>query len=97
LGKFRLARIAAIGASCGEQLPDHLAMAGGAGILVDGLAIPVDAEPGEAVENGVDRGLGGALAIGVLDPQQHTAAAAAGVEPVEQRGARSPDMEKASR
>ena len=48
----------------------------------------------EPVENGVDGGLRGALAVGVLDSQQHLAAAAAGVEPVEQRGARAADMQK---
>ena len=38
-----------------------------------------------------------ALAVGVLDPQQHLAAAAARVEPVEQRGAGAADVEEAGR
>src|SRR5260221_9317739 len=70
-------------------------MALGARELVDGLAVPIQAEPGESIEDGLDRSLRGALAVGVLDPQQHLPAAPAGIEPVEQRGARPPDMQKA--
>ena len=51
----------------------------------------------EPVEDRVDRRLGRALAVGVLDPQQHLAAASARVEPVEQRGAGAADMEEAGR
>ena len=97
LVEFLLGRVAAIGLACGQQLLGHLAVAGGAGELVDDLAVPVDAEPGEPVEDGVDRRLGGALTVGVLDPQQHLAAAAARIEPVEQRGAPAADMQKAGR
>ena len=57
----------------------------------------VEPEPVQAVEDRVDRRLGRALAVGVLDPQQHLAAAAARVEPVEQRGAGAADMEEAGR
>jgi hypothetical protein len=46
----------------------------GAGVLVRRLAVPVEAEPGQAVEDGRDRRLGRALAVGVLDPEQHPAA-----------------------
>src|SRR5207249_3559771 len=91
-----LARVAAIGAPSREQLLGYLAVPDSAGKLEDDVAVPIDAEPGKAVNDGVDRGLGRALAVGILDPQQHLAAAPARVEPVEQRSARSPDMEKAS-
>src|SRR5262245_4148422 len=47
------------------------------------------------MEDGVNRGLRGPLAVGVLDPQQHFSTAPAGVKPVEQGGARSPDMQEA--
>src|SRR5262249_14748498 len=78
-----------------QQRLRHLAVALGARELVDGLTVPIQAEPGEPIEDGLDRSLRGALAVGVLDPQQHLPAAPAGVEPVEQRRARPPDMQKA--
>src|SRR5262249_21895594 len=68
-----------------------------AGELVDGFAVPSDAEPAEPVQDRVDRGLRGALAVGVLDAQQHLAAASPRVEPVEQRGAGASDVEEAGR
>ena len=63
--------------------------------MVDGVAVPMETEPSEPIENGVDRGLSGAFAVGILDPQQHFSAAPAGIEPVEQRGPRPPDVQKA--
>jgi hypothetical protein len=89
--------IAAVGLAAGEQLFRHLAVARGPGELVDDLAVPIELEPFQAVQDGVDRLLGRSLPVGVLDPQQHLAAELAGVEPVEQRRAGSPDMEKAGR
>src|ERR1700685_59740 len=64
------------------------------GKLIDNLAVPADAEPVEPVEDGVDGGLRRALAVGVLDAQQHLAATAASIEPIEQSGAGAADMEK---
>ena len=72
-------------------------MALGARELADRLAVPVEAEPRQPVEDRVDRGLGRALAVGVLDAQQELAAGVAGVEPVEQRGARAADVQEAGR
>ena len=43
----------------------------------------------------LDGGLGGALAVGILDAQQELAAGVAGVEPIEQRRARPADMQVA--
>ena len=91
------ARVTAIGAAGREQLLGDLAMALGALELADRLAVPVQAEPFEPVENRVDRGLRRALAIGVLDAQQERAAEALGVEPVEQSRARAADMQEAGR
>ncbi len=54
-------------------------------------------EPVEAVENGGDRRIGRALAVGILDAQQETAAVPARIEPVEQCGSRSADMQEAGR
>src|SRR5262249_25045173 len=97
LGELLGGRVAVIGLALRQQLLRHLAMARGTGELVDRLPVPRDAEPGEPLEDRVDCGLGRALAVGVLDPQQHLAATAARVEPVEQRRARSADVEEAGR
>jgi hypothetical protein len=70
-------------------------VAGGTAELVDDIAVPIEFEPFQSVEDCGDGRLSRALAIGILDPQQHLAAALFGVEPVEQRGSGSPDMEKA--
>ncbi|MEY9709268.1 hypothetical protein ABIF03_001410 [Bradyrhizobium elkanii] len=72
-------------------------MAGGAAELVDDLAVPIELEPLQAVQDGVDRLLGRAFTVGVLDPEQHLAAELPGIEPVEQRGAGTSDMEEAGR
>jgi hypothetical protein len=87
--------VAAIGAAGGEHLHGRLAMTVGARELAHRLAVPVETEPFEAVEDGVDGFRGGAFAVGVLDAEQELAAGLAGVEPVEQRGARPADMQEA--
>lgn len=94
-GHFLQRRIAAIGLAFGKQLLGDLAVARGAAELVDDVAVPIEPEPVEPVEDGVDRRLGRAFAVGVLDPQQHLATTAACIEPVEQRGARASNMEEA--
>jgi hypothetical protein len=61
--------------------------------LVDGLAVPRQAEPPDLVED-VVRQLGPvALGVGVLDAQQHRAAGAPRLEPVEQQRARVAHVE----
>ena len=80
-----------------QQLLRDLGMAGREMGLEIGLAVPVEAEPAHAVEDRVDRRLGGAGLVGILDPQQEAAAMVAGVEPVEQGGAGAADMEEAGR
>ena len=91
------ARVAAVGVAHGQELLGHFAVPGGARELVDRFAVPIDAEPSQPVEDGVDGSLRRAFAVGVLDPQQHFPAAAAGVKPVEQRGARPADMQESGR
>ena len=49
-------------------------MAVGALKLADRLAVPIEPEPFEPVNGRIDRGVGGALAVGVLDAQQELAA-----------------------
>src|SRR3546814_7994473 len=61
------------------------------------VAIPVEPEPAHPVEDRVDRGLGGAGAVGILDAQQEIAAVVAREQPVEQRGARAADLEETRR
>ncbi len=78
----------------GKELFGNLAVAGDAGILVDDFAIPGDAEPSEPVQDRRNRRLRRTLAVGVLDPQQHLAAATTRIKPIEQRGPRAPDVEK---
>jgi len=95
--EFLLACVAAIGVARGEHLLDDLAVALGARELADRLAVPFEPEPGEPVEDRLDRRFCGAFAVGVLDPEQEFAAQALGVEPVEQRRARAADMEEAGR
>ena len=93
--QFLRGGVAAVGLAAGEQLLGDLAMAGGAAELVDDVAVPIELQPFQPVEDRRDRRLGRALAVGVLDPQQHLAAGLLGVEPVEQRGAGAADMEEA--
>ena len=57
-----------------EQLLDRLAVAVGAPGLEDGLAVPVDAEPPQRLEDLLDVLGGRALAVGVLDPQHELGA-----------------------
>ncbi len=57
------------------------------GELEDRSLVSLEAQPVQAVEDGLDGGLGGALAVGVLDTQQELAAAAFRIQPVEKCGA----------
>ena len=72
-------------------------MAFGALELADRLAVPIEAQPFEPVENRVHRLLRRTFAVGVLDAQQEFAVAVLGEEPVEQRRARAADMQEAGR
>ena len=78
-----------------RERPTIGAVALGAGELEDHVAVPVEAEPGQAVEDRVDRALGGALPVGILDAQQHLPAGVAGVEPVKQGRAGPADVQVA--
>ena len=75
----------------------RLAMALDARELADRLAVPFQAEPGKTIDDRLNRRLGRALAVGVLDAQQEPPAEALGVEPVEQRRARAANVQKAGR
>ena len=72
----------------------HLPVEGQAlGLLVQ--LIPAQVEPAQPFEDGVQRRLGVALDIGIVDAQDHDAAVAAGEEPVKDEGTRAPDVQKA--
>jgi hypothetical protein len=86
-----------VGLALGQHLPGDLGVPVGTLELVGDLAVPIEAEPAEAVEDRRNGGLGGAGAIGVLDAQLVPAAVVPGEQPVEQRGAGATDMEVAGR
>lgn len=95
--EFLRSRVAAIGLAPGQQGFGNLAVARGAAVLIDDLAIPIEFEPPQPIQDCGDGRFGRPFPIGILDPQQHLAAAAARVKPVEQRGASPSNMEKAGR
>jgi len=51
--------------------------------------------PFHAVEDLLDGGIGGALQIGILDPQDELTAVPARLQPAEQRGPQPTDVQKA--
>src|SRR2546427_8399035 len=59
--------------------------------LKDWLLVPVEAEPGEAVEDDAGVLVRGAFLVGVFDAEQELAARVAGEEPVEEGGAGAAD------
>ena len=93
--QFLRRRIATIGFAFGHQFFGHLAVTRGAGELVEHIAVPVQPHPGHAIEDGGHRFGGGALAVGVFDAQEKSAAGVAGIEPIEQSGAGATDMQHA--
>jgi hypothetical protein len=96
-GELGLAHVAAIGVAAGEHFVGDLGVARLELRLVIFVAVPVEAEPFQAVQYDVDRLLGRPRRVGVLDPQQGAPAMVAGVEPAEQAGAGIADMEEAGR
>ena len=91
------AGVTAIGRAFGEHFVHDLAVPGGALELADRVAVPVEPEPLEPIEDRVDGGLRRALAVRVLDPQKEGPAEPSRVEPVEQGRARPADVEEPGR
>ncbi len=84
----------AIGKALGEDGFGLLAVQGEAfGLLV--LFVPVEAQPAQALEDGLDAGFGVALDIGVVEAQDHGSVVVAGIEPIEDKGARAADVQEA--
>ena len=94
-GKLLRARITAIGLAFGRSCSGGLAVTRGAGELIDGLAVPVELEPAQPVEDGEDGAFRGPRPVRVLDAEQHRSTLGLGIEPIEQRRARAADMQKA--
>ena len=95
LGKLFGGGITFIGLAEPNEFFRYLPMPRSAAILRDRLSLPVEAEPGQAVENCRRGRLGRSLAVGILDAQQHRAPGMAGIQPVEQRGSGSANMQVA--
>ena len=84
----------AIGKALGEDGFGLPAVQGKAfGLLV--LFVPVETQPAQALEDGLDAGLGVALDVGVVQAQDHGAVIVAGKEPIEDKGARAADVQEA--
>ena len=96
-GQLLLGHVAAIGGAALEQPVGDLGVARPELRLVIFVPVPIEAEPAHPVEDRVDRLLGRARLVGVLDPQQELAAVVAGEQPVEQRRARAADVQEAGR
>jgi hypothetical protein len=92
-----LAGVAAVGVALGQKFVDDRPVPLDARELVDDVAIPLQAEPVEPVDDRVDGVRSRALAVGVLDAQQHPPAEAPRIEPVEQGRARAADVQKTGR
>jgi hypothetical protein len=90
-----LAGIAAVGGAGVEHGAGGLGVPFVARRLAHRLAVPAEAEPSQAVEDRLRRLRRRAGAVGVLDPEQEAAAEVAGMQPVEERGPRTADVEKA--
>ncbi len=70
-----------------------LAMQGEAfGLLV--FLVPTEVEPAQTVEDGVDGGVGVALDVGIIEPQHHGSSVVTGVEPVENKGSGTANVQK---
>jgi hypothetical protein len=86
-----------IGHALGQQPPGRLHVQGSALELEHRRLLGGEAQPAQPVEDRVDRLLGGALPVGILDPQQVPPAMVAGKEPVEEGRPGTPDVQVTGR
>src|SRR5205823_14958308 len=82
-----------VGFPLGEQLVRHFLVPFDARALEYGLLVPIEAEPGEAVEDHPCVLLRRASLVGVLDAEQELPAHMARVEPIEESGPSAADVE----
>ncbi len=92
LGQFFLGGKTVIGRSVRNHLFGDFLVAGSALKLRNRLTVPIKAEPGKAVQNCIHRIGRIALAVRILDAQQHLAAIGPGKQPVEKRRARAANV-----
>ena len=95
LGEFLGRAVAPVGLALREQLLGDFAVPVGVVRLVGLVPVPIECKPAQAVENGLYGLVGGALAVGILDPQQELPAVMLREEVVEERRARPADMQEA--
>src|SRR5207249_9836204 len=86
---------AAVGPTAGEQRFGARGVEVQPGALVDGSLVRVEMEPGEGVEDRLDRFGGRAFRIGVLDAKDEASAVVSREEVVEERRAGAADVEVA--
>src|SRR5262249_10577834 len=77
-----------------EQLRDDFPITVEAPRLVIGSLVLSEVEPHHALQDCLNRGIGGALAIGVFDTQHEIPAMVAGIQPRVERGAGATDVEE---
>src|SRR5699024_8523236 len=87
-----LAFVGVVGLAFGQQLFGDLAVTIRAFGLVERPQVVREAQPGHAVDDRPDGGVGGALAVGILDAQDELAAPAPRLQPGVQRGARAANV-----
>jgi hypothetical protein len=68
----------------------------GTGELEDRFGVPIESQPLQSVENGVDGGLGRTGAIRVFDTQKELSTVVSSEQPIEQRGTGAANMQEAS-
>src|SRR5580692_8697505 len=86
----------AIGEALGEDCFSLLAMEGETFRLLI-LFVPAKAQPAQSLENGLNADLGVAFHVGVIETQHHGSVIVARIEPIEDEGSSTADVEKASR
>jgi hypothetical protein len=89
--------VAVVGLALGQELARHFGVTRSAGELKDDLVVPIEAEPFETGDDGVDGGLRGALPIRILDAQAEDALVVTRIQPIEQGRPRPADMQEAGR
>ena len=75
-----------------DRLGDLAMQTQALGLLV--LFVPPEVQPAQPLENGVNRSVGIALDIGVIETQNHGSSIVAGVKPVEDEGTRTANVQK---
>ena len=94
--KFCPRLVGVVGLALGHELLGHFAITLQPMGLVDRAFVVIQPQPGHRIQDGVDRRLGAALTVGVLDAQDEFAATAPGLQPAVQRGAGTADVQVTS-